>query len=218
MKSFIVIGMGRFGSALACELTELGHEVLAIDENDEAISRVADSVTHAVVGDAKDENVLRSIGVRNFDCAVVAIAGDIQDSVLVTLMLKEMGVETVIAKAQSALHMRVLERIGADRVVFPERDMGQRVAQNLASANIIDFIELSEDYSIVEISCPKRFFGKTLKESNLRGLYGINVIAVRSGDDNHQVMISPPANYEFAQGDVLIVIGGHDDLERLREL
>ena len=218
MKSFIVIGMGRFGSALACELTELGNEVLAIDENEDAITRVADSVTHAVVGDAKDENVLRSIGARNFDCAVVAIAGDIQDSVLVTLMLKEMGVKTVIAKAQSALHMRVLERIGADRVVFPERDMGQRVAQNLAASNIIDFIELSDDYSIMEISCPERWFGKTLKDTNVRGLYGINVIAVRGGDDAHKVTVSPPANYEFQSGDVLVVIGGNFDLERLREL
>ncbi|MEG2378512.1 MAG: TrkA family potassium uptake protein, partial [Clostridia bacterium] len=132
MKSFVVIGMGRFGSALAIELTSLGHEVLAVDENEEAITRVADHVTHAVIGDAKDENVIRSIGVRNFDCAVVAIAGDIQDSVLVTLMLKDLGVKKVIAQAQSLMHQRVLERIGADQVVFPELDMGQRVAQTLA--------------------------------------------------------------------------------------
>lgn len=218
MKSFVVIGMGRFGAALACELTRLGNEVLAIDESEEAISRIADDVTHAVVGDAKDENVLRSIGARNFDCAVVAIAGDIQDSVLVTLMLKEMGVKMVIAKAQSAVHMRVLERIGADKVVFPERDMGQRVASNLAATNIIDFIELSEDYSIVEIGCPKKWDGKTLLETNVRGLYGINVIAVRGGADGKQVTISPPANFQLHAQDVLIVIGGNDDLERLREL
>ena len=133
MKSFVVIGVGRFGAALAKELTELGHEVLALDQSEEAITHIADHVTHAVIGDAKDENVIRSIGVRNFDCAVVAIASDIQDSVLVTLMLKDMGVKKVIAKAQSLMHMRVLERIGADQVVFPERDMGQRVAQSLAA-------------------------------------------------------------------------------------
>ena len=217
MKSFIVIGMGRFGSALACELAELGKEVLVIDESEEAISRVADSVTHAVVGDAKDEHVLRSIGARNFDCAVVAVAGDIQDSVLVTLMLKEMGVKMVVAKAQSALHMRVLKRIGADRVVFPERDMGQRVAQNLAAKNIIDFIELSEEYSIVEISCPERWYGQTLRDTNLRGLYGLNVIAVRCAGDKHNVTVSPPASYEFQPGDVLVVIGDNNDLERVRE-
>ena len=217
MKSFVVIGMGRFGSALAKELTSLGHEVLALDESEEAIARIADHVTHAVIGDAKDENVIRSIGVRNFDCAVVAIAGDIQDSVLVTLMLKDMGVKKVIAKAQSLMHMRVLERIGADQVVFPERDMGQRVAQSLAASNIIDFIELSEDYSIIELACPKKWFGKTFRDLNIRGEYGINVIAVR-GSEGKEVTVSPPANYRLTEGDVLIVIGGNSELDELRDL
>lgn len=209
--------MGRFGSALAKELTSLGHEVLALDESEEAIARIADHVTHAVIGDAKDENVIRSIGVRNFDCAVVAIAGDIQDSVLVTLMLKDMGVKKVIAKAQSLMHMRVLERIGADQVVFPERDMGQRVAQSLAASNIIDFIELSEDYSIIELACPKKWFGKTFRDLNIRGEYGINVIAVR-GSEGKEVTVSPPANYRLTEGDVLIVIGGNSELDELRDL
>lgn len=217
MKSFVVIGMGRFGAALAKELTSLGHEVLALDENEEAIARIADHVTHAVIGDAKDENVIRSIGVRNFDCAVVAIAGDIQDSVLVTLMLKDMGVKKVIAKAQSLMHMRVLERIGADQVVFPERDMGQRVAQSLAASNIIDFIELSEDYSIIELTCPKKWCGKTFRDLNIRGEYGINVIAVR-GNEGKEVTVSPPANYRLAESDVLIVIGGNSELDELRDL
>lgn len=217
MKSFVVIGMGRFGTALAKELTRLGHEVLVLDESEEAITRVADYVTHAVIGDAKDENVIRSIGVRNFDCAVVAIAGDIQDSVLVTLMLKDMGVKKVIAKAQSLMHMRVLERIGADQVVFPELDMGQRVAQSLAATNIIDFIELSDDYSIIELSCPKKWRDKTLSSINIRGEYGITVIAVRASHGK-DVIISPPANYHFEEGDVLIVIGGNAELERLRDL
>ena len=217
MKSFIVIGMGRFGSALARELTSLGNEVLAVDANEEAISRVADFVTHAVIGDAKDENVIRSIGVRNFDCAVVAIAGDIQDSVLITLMLKDLGVKKVIAKAQSVMHMRVLERIGADQVVFPERDMGHRVAQSLSTSNIIDFIELSENYSIIELSCPKKWQGRTLRELNIRAEYGINIIAVRKAEES-EVMVSPPATYRLEPGDVLIVIGGHSELDELRDL
>ncbi len=217
MKSFVVIGVGRFGAALAKELTELGHEVLALDQSEEAITHIADHVTHAVIGDAKDENVIRSIGVRNFDCAVVAIASDIQDSVLVTLMLKDMGVKKVIAKAQSLMHMRVLERIGADQVVFPERDMGQRVAQSLAASNIIDFIELSEDYSIIELNCPKKWCGKTLLELNIRGEYGANIIAVR-GSEGKQVTVSPPANYRLTEGDVLIVIGANNDLDELRDL
>lgn len=216
MKSFVVIGMGRFGSALAMELSRLGHEVLVMDESEEQIAKISDHVTHAVIGDAKDEQVIRSVGVRNFDCVVVAIAGDIEDSVLVTLTLKELGVKTVIAKAQSLMHMKVLERVGADKVVFPERDMGHRLAQNLVATNIIDFLELSEDYSIVEITTPKAWRGKSIKELNIRGVYGINIIAVRERE-SRSVTVSPPADYRVGEKDILIVIGKNEDIERLRE-
>ncbi len=216
MKSFVVIGMGRFGSALAMELSRLGHEVLVMDESEERISKISDHVTHAVICDAKDEQVIRSVGVRNFDCVVVAIAGDIEDSVLVTLTLKELGVKTVIAKAQSLMHMKVLERVGADKVVFPERDMGHRLAQNLVATNIIDFLELSEDYSIVEITTPKGWRNKTIKELNIRGVYGINIIAVRE-PESRVVTVSPSADYRVGEKDILIVIGKNEDIERLRE-
>lgn len=217
MKSFVIIGLGRFGNAVARELYRRGNEVLAIDMDEDAIQRIADFVTHAVVGDAKDENVLRSIGVRNFDCAIVAIASDIQDSVLVTLILKEYGVKYVIAKAQNRLHSKVLQRIGADKVVFPEEDMGNRLAQTLSSSNIIDFLELSPDFSIVEIHPPESWKGQTLKELSVRARFGINVLAVR-GEDHNIVTISPSAEQVISQGDILIVVGANDEIERIGNL
>lgn len=217
MKSFVVIGMGRFGSALATELYKLGHEVLAIDEHEELIGKVADHVTHAVVGDAKDESVMRSIGVRNFDCVVVAIADSLQDSVLTTLMLKELGAKYVICKAQSEMHMKVLQRIGADRVVFPERDMGQRLAQNLSSTNIIDFIELSKDFSIIETAAPNSWHGKSLKDLGVRSEHGLNIIAVR-GAEKEKVVVSPPGSYVVKPNDVLIVVGANSALNKVRDL
>lgn len=215
MDSFLVIGMGRFGSAVALELSNLGHEVLAIDKSEDRIAHVADRVTHSVIGDAKDESVLASLGVRNFDVAVVAIANNVEDSVLVTIMLKEMGVKKVVAKAQSLLHKKVLERIGADVIVFPERDMGSRIAQRLSAKNIIDYIELSDEDSIVEIVSLPQWAGKSLQELNVRGTYGINVIAARD-KDAQELNVSPTAKYVIKEGDVLIVIGKNDDIKKLR--
>lgn len=215
MDSFLIIGMGRFGNSLAIELSNLGHDVLVIDRSEEKIAAVADHVTHAVIGDAKDENVIRSLGVRNFDVAVVAMADNIEDSVLVTIMLKELGVKKVVAKAQSMLHMKVLERIGADVTVFPERDMGKRLAQHLSAKNIIDFIELSDEHSIVEIEAPSAWHGKSLLELNIRGAYGINVIAARD-KFARDLVVSPTAAYVIKEGDVLIVIGENDNIKKLR--
>ena len=143
MKSFLVIGLGRFGRAVACELGSLGHEVLALDNSEENVQHIADSVTQAICGDAQDEAVLRSLGVGNFDCCVVAIGTDIEASILITVMLKELGAKQVVCKALSALHARVLERVGADRVIQPEREIGQRLAQHLGRTNVIDYIGFS---------------------------------------------------------------------------
>lgn len=216
MDSFLIAGAGRFGSSLALELSSLGHDVLVVDKNEERIAAIADHVTHAVIGDAKDENVVRSLGVRNFDVAVVALASNIEDSVLITLMLKEQGVKKVVAKAKSMLHMKVLERIGADVTVFPERDMGKRLAQRLSATNIIDFIELSDEHSIVETEAPREWFGKSLGELNIRGQYGLNIIAAR---DKYAVnlIVSPTAEYVIKDGDVLIVIGENTDIEKLSQ-
>lgn len=217
MKSFVVIGLGRFGSAVATELYKRGNEVLGIDMDDDTVQRISESVTHAVVGDAKEESVLRAIGVRNFDCAIVAIASDIQDSVLITLMLKEMGVKYVIAKGQSALHTKVLERIGADRVVFPEHDMGQRLAQTLTSSNLIDFIELSPDFSIVEIHAPESWIDLTLADLSVRAQYGVNILAIR-GENGRIISVSPTAEQRISVGDVLVVVGANDDITRVGDL
>ncbi len=214
MDSFLIIGMGRFGSSIALELSRLGHEVLIIDKNEERVSSIADCVTHAVIGDAKDENVMKSLGARNFDVAVVAIADNIEDSVLVTIMLKELGVKKIVAKAQSDLHMKVLERVGADVAVFPERDMGKRTAQHLSSKNILDYLELSAKHSIVEINAPKAWCGKSLAEQNIRGKYGLNIIATRDSATN-EVTVSPAATYVIREDDILIVIGENESINKL---
>lgn len=160
-QQFAVIGLGRFGSSLAQELMELGYEVLGIDKNEEVVEDISELVTHAVVADATDEEVLRSLGIRNFDCCIVAIGDDIQTSILTAILLKELGVKTVVAKAISVLHGRALDKLGIDRVVYPERDMGIRVAHQLVTPNLLDYIELSNDYSIVEMKVPACLHNKT---------------------------------------------------------
>ena len=147
MKQYVVIGCGRFGSSVAKTLYELGNDVLAIDRNEEIVQEIYEYVTHAVQADVMDENVLKELGIRNFDVVIVSIGSDLEASILATLIAKELGVKVVIAKAQSELHGKVLSKIGADKVIFPERDMGVRVGHNLVSSNILDFIELSPDFS-----------------------------------------------------------------------
>lgn len=214
MKSFAVIGIGRFGASVARELYRRGNEVFVIDNDVDTIQRIKDEVTHAVVGDATEESVLRAVGVRNFDCVIVSIATNIQDSVLVTLLLKEMGVPYVVAKSQSLMHTKVLERIGADKIVFPEMDMGQRLAQTLTNDSIIDFIELSADFSIVEIVPPAKWVGRTLAELNVRARFGVNVLAIR-GQDGNIITISPSADQVLGAGDILIVVGENTIIEQL---
>jgi trk system potassium uptake protein TrkA len=212
MRSFVVLGAGRFGESVAKTLYESGYEVLAIDQSEEIIQELSDYVTHAVVGDVTDENVLKSLGVRNFDVALVAIGGNMESSILVTLLLKEMGVKYILAKAQNALHAKVLSRVGADRVIFPERDMGIRVAYNLVSTNVLDFIELSPDYSIIEITVPQQWEGKSLRELNIRANYGINIMAIKNGT---QINISPKADDVIKHDDILVVIGSNEDLNKV---
>ncbi len=212
MKQFIVIGCGRFGSSVAKTLYKMGNDVLAIDEHEEIVQEISDEVTHAVQADATDERTLRSLGVRNFDVAVITIGSDIQASIMATLIAKELGVKFVVAKAQNELHAKVLYKIGADRVVFPERDMGMRVAHNLVSSNILDYIELAPDYSIMEVTALDEWIGQSLIESNIRSKYGINVMAIKHGND---INVSPVAKDVIHNGDVLVVIGHNNDLKKL---
>lgn len=217
MKSYVVIGLGRFGTELAMKLYEMGNEVLAIDEDSDVIQRISDHVTHAVIGNATDEMVLRSVGIRNFDCAIVSVASDIQASVLITLMLKELGVKHVIAKAQSEIHLKLLQKIGADRIVFPERDMAVRLAQSLSEANVLEFIELSDEFSIIEMKPLKSWVSKTLKDLDIRSKHGVNVIAIRD-KKTRQFTVSPPADYVISNDDFMIIVGKNDILEHMNKL
>ncbi len=212
MRQFAVIGLGRFGSSLAETLSSLGYDVLGVDKDPARVQALANKVTHAVQADATDEETLKALGIRNFDVVVVAIGSNLQASLLITVLVKELGVPLVVSKATGDLHGKVLERIGADRVVFPERDMGFRLAHNLSSANIIDHIELSPDFSLVEIKAPQAMIGKTLRQLDLRARYGVNVIVIRRGD---QIIVSPRADDRLQEGDVLVVIGEHEGLARL---
>ena len=211
-KQFVIIGLGRFGSSVARTLSDLGNDVLAIDKDEDIVQEISDEVTHAVQLDATDENALRSLGIRNFDVAVVTIGDNIQASIMATLLVKELGVKYIIAKAQSDLHSKVLYKIGADRVVLPEKEMGIRVAHNLVSTNILDYIELSPDYSVIEIQASENWSGKTLSDLGLRSKYGINIMAIKRGDD---VNISPLAEDIIEADDIIVAIGSGEDLSRI---
>jgi len=214
MKQFIVIGLGRFGSAVATTLVELGHEVLGVDNDEERVYALKDKITQAVQADITEEKVLKELGVKNFDAAVVSIATNLEASILVTMMLKEMGLKYIIAKAQNALHGKVLEKIGVDKVVFPERDMGIRIARRLITPNIKDYIELEPDYSVIEIETLPEFVDKTLSELDLRNKYEINVLAIKR---DNSFNISPQAKDVIKKNDFLIVIGETKKITELAE-
>lgn len=214
MKDFVVIGCGRFGQSVAKSLYAKGHDVMAVDIDPEKVQDISDYVTHAIEVDAMDEAALRTIGVRNFDVAVVSIGSDIQASILTTLIVKELGVKHVVAKAQNDIHAKVLYKIGADRVVFPERDMGVRLAHNLVTNNVLDYIELDPNYSVIEITALREWEGKALKDLQLPTEYGVNIMAIKCGDD---INISPYADDVIKRGDILIVIGSTENINRLGE-
>ena len=216
MKSFVVIGLGRFGISLARELCEQGHEVLAIDVREDLVQSVADVVTQAVAADARDPEALRALGVRNYDCSVVAFSADVGDSALITLNLKELGVPRVVSKASSAVHRKVLEKIGADQVVFPEQEMAIHLARNLSDVDVLNFIELSKDFSVVERRCPGQWVGGTLRSLNIRAKYRLNVVAVHQASG--EMIISPDGDYAIEPGDCLLVLGRNQDIERMEKL
>lgn len=213
MKSYVVIGLGRFGSGLARNLCRLGAEVLAIDVRPDLVQQVANEVTHAVVGDAQDKEVLRALDVRSFDCAVIAIGDNLAASVLTVMNLKELEVPYIVCKAHDETHRRVLEKLGVDRVVIPELEHAQRLARSLYSHNVLDYIELSKDYGILEVPAPKNWIGKTLKELNVRAKLGVNIIAVKNGEETN---VSPAADYRIRSGDVLAVLGDTVALEAMQ--
>ena len=213
MKQFVVFGIGRFGESIATTLYNMGHEVLVVDKAQDRVQYMSDKVTHAVQADATDEKTLKALGIGDFDVAVVAIGQDIQSSILITLLCKEAGVY-VLAKAQNELHSKLLYRIGADKVVFPERDMGMRVAQSLVSSDILDYIQLTPDYRIVELAAIDAWENKSLKDLDIRAKYGISVLAIKQGE---QIDISPAGNDVIQSGDILVVLGRAKDIEKFQE-
>ena len=218
MKTFVVIGLGRFGTAVAAELSALGHEVLAIDAREENVQSIADQVTHAVTADARDPAVLRALGVRNYDCAIVGLGSDVGSSALITLNLKELGMKRVICKARSHVHRKVLEKIGADRVIFPEHEMGVKLAQGLSSSSVLNFIEFSEDYGIVELAIPRSWQGKTIRELDVRNAFHVNIIAVRKAGVPNSLDVAPGAKYILEAGDNVVAVGRSEDINRLHKV
>ena len=216
MKQVVVIGLGSFATAAATMLAELGNEVMAVDTDEAAIQRIASQVTHAVVADARDAAALRQLGVAECDCAILGVSSDIASSILITMALKELGVPEVICKASSEIHRRALEKVGADKVVFPERETGIKLAQNVSSARMLDFIELSHDYGIAEIACPGPWPGKTIRELNVRAVYGVNILAVK--EHGQKIVVSPGGEFLLAEDDVVMVLGSYSQLNAVQAL
>jgi trk system potassium uptake protein TrkA len=219
-QQFAVIGLGRFGSAMASTLAELGHEVIGIDSDPEKVRQLADVISQAVELDAIDERALKAIGIQDVDVAIVSIGENIESSLLVVMQLRELGVPRIVAKAVTPLHGRILEKIGVSRVIFPDREMAIRVAHSLVVPNVIDYIELSRDFSIVEVPAPAPFVGRTLKQLELRPRYGLTLIAIKRAEGDGPVVtnISPSADEVIKEGDILALLGSTERLTGLQSI
>jgi len=213
-KEYAVIGLGRFGGSICKELSREGMEVLAIDVDEDKVNEYKDIASHAVIADSTDESVLKELGIRNIDHVIVAIGDNIQASILSTLMLKELGIKKITVKAQNDYHEKVLNKIGADQVVHPERDMGKRIAHNIISNNVLDYLELSDDHSVVEVKAGEKMIGKTLIDLDIRARYGCNVVGIKR---DREINVSPMATETIMEGDILIIIGEDKDISRFEK-
>lgn len=214
-RTFAVIGLGRFGSAMATTLASLGHDVIGIDGDEDKVRAVADLVSLSMQLDATDEKAIRAAGINDVDVAVVSIGENIESSLLVVTLLRELGIAQIVAKAVTPLHGRILEKLGVTRVVFPEREMAVRVAHGLVMPNVIDYIELSKEYSIIEIPAPPEFVGKTLRDIGLRARFGLTTIAIKHVSPAGEVLssnIAPGPDDIIQSGDVLSLLGSNDKL------
>ncbi len=215
MKSYMVIGLGRFGSEVARKLCQLGCEVLAVDNSQDYVQKISSDVTHAVVADARDKGVLQALGAADFDCAVVAIGGSLADAVLATMNLKELGVPKIVCKARDDTYRQVLKKLGADQVVIPEHEQAYRLAKSLSSQNVLDYIELSEDYGIIDFPAPESWAGKNLRELNVRAKLGVNILAIKK---DQKIDVSPKADYVICKGDVMVILGDTAALKDVQKL
>ena len=213
MKSFCVFGLGRFGQTLALSLAKSGHQVLIIDEDSDAVNALADAVTSSVVGDPTSEKVLRAAGVRDYDCAIVCTANNINDNILLTIMLKDLGMPKIVARALNDGHKRVLQRLGVDMIAFPEEDTAEKLAYMLGHDNVIESLDFESGYRIVEMRIPPSWIGNTLLELNLRRREKVNVIAVRA--KGGPVNCAPSPTRVFAADDIVSIIGADADVDRL---
>ena len=211
-KEFVVFGLGRFGLSVAQTLSDGGCQVMAVDDDGDKVNAVADIVTYAVKMDVTDSDSLSTLGIRNFDGAIIAIGENLEASVLVTILVKEMGIPYVLAKAQNDIHAKVLKKVGADMVVFPEKETGIRIANNLIMGNFFDAVELSTTHSMMELDIPEEWIGHSLRELNLRAKKKINVIAIKRND---KIDINPEAEEPLEKDDVLVIIGQNEMLIKL---
>lgn len=214
VKDFAVIGLGRFGGSICRELSYEGKHVLAIDNDESKVNEFKNIASHAVILDSTDEESLKEIGIHNFEHVIVAIGENIQASILTTVILTDLGVERITVKAQNDYHEKILRKLGVDNVVHPERDMGKRIVQSLLSSNIIDFLELSDDHSIVEVRAGDRMIGKTLVELDVRAKYGCNIVAIKRGNE---IIVSPQGDDPIQTEDILIVIGSDDAISQFEK-
>lgn len=225
-KQFAIIGLGRFGHSMAETLIQSGCEVIAIDTDEDKIQAISDLATYAVQVDATDEKALRTIGLQNVDTAVVSIGEDIEASILIVMTLKELGVKEIVAKAVTPIHGKILRNLGVSRVVFPEREVAIRLANSLAQPAIIDYMDLSAGYSVMEIPAPQGILGSKVRDSRIRERYGVNLIAIRrkipiitdagETDFKEDLKINPDPDEEIAVGDILVVLGSRESLASIR--
>jgi len=227
MKQFAVIGLGRFGKSVARSLAEKGQEVIAIDKSEELVHDMMDLVSKAVCLDATDEKAMRSVGIQNVDVAICGMGTDVESSVLVTLLLKELGIQTIVCKAVSEPHKNALLKIGASKVVLPERDMGARIANTLISMDdkVLEHIELPGDASIIELIPPKEYIGKALREIDIRSKHKVNIIAIKKKEINPEtgevtgsgeINITPLADDVIGENDVLVIFGENEKIQGLK--
>ena len=213
MKSYIVIGLGRFGAEIAAKLYECGEEVLAVDTDEGIIDKIADRVTKAVACDARDRDVLEKLGAGNFDRAVVAVGSDLAASALITMHLKALNVPFIMCKAHDDTYREILEKLGADRVISPEREVADKLALGLTHAGVMEYIELSEEYGIVEMEPVSSWIGKSIQELELRTRYGANVIAIRKGES---IQIPPDIQAPIAADEIMVMLGSYEMFDRLK--
>ena len=228
MKQYAVIGLGRFGSSVARSLAEKGQQVIAIDKDEDLVHDIMEYVTKAVCLDSTDEKAVRSVGLQNVDAAICGIGTDVEASILVTLLLKDLGIPEIVCKATSLAHKKVLEKIGATKVILPEKDTGERIAEILVSVSetVLDHIGLSGGSSIIELVTPKEFVGKTLRELDIRSTYEVNVIAVKKREkvgkhgeevEREKTNVTPQADDMIVKDDILVIFGENDKIEEMRK-